>query len=71
MTHGDRYQKEVEKQIAANTLAEPGLPTIEELLAMPKPIAAKTIHTEAFMDSSISIRKDRGNCARHCCGVLV
>lgn len=43
------YQKEVDAQIAAGTIVEPGLPTIEELIAMDKPIEAKPIPT-AYLD---------------------
>ncbi len=48
------YQKVVEKQIAANTLTEPGLPTIQELLAMPKPITALVI-PQAYLNLQTSL----------------
>jgi tetratricopeptide (TPR) repeat protein len=48
------YQKELEKQIAAKAVTEPGLPTIEELLAMPKPITAKTI-PQAYLSLQTSL----------------
>lgn len=48
------YEKELGLLIAAGSVSEPGLPTIEELLAMPKPIAAKTI-PQAYRDLQTSL----------------
>jgi tetratricopeptide (TPR) repeat protein len=48
------YQKELDLQVAAGTVAEPPVPTIEELLAMPKPITAKTI-PQAYLSLQTSL----------------
>ncbi|MBL4637461.1 MAG: tetratricopeptide repeat protein [Kofleriaceae bacterium] len=50
------YQKELEKQIADNTVVEPSIPTIDELLAMPKPIAGKPL-PQAYVDLQDSLDK--------------
>lgn len=50
------YQKELEKQIADNTVVEPSIPTIEELLAMPKPITGKPL-PQAYVSLQDSLDK--------------
>lgn len=50
------YQKELDKQIADNTVVEPSIPTIEELLAMPKPITGKPL-PQAYVSLQDSLDK--------------
>ncbi len=50
------YQKELEKQLASNAIVEPSIPTIEELLAMPKPVTAKPL-PQAYVDLQNALDK--------------
>ncbi|MCP4446403.1 MAG: hypothetical protein GY811_13820 [Myxococcales bacterium] len=43
------YQKELDKQLADQTVSEPPLPSIDDLLAMPKPVAPMAI-PQAYKD---------------------
>lgn len=48
------YQKELDAQLAAKAVTEPALPSIEDLVAMPKPIAPRTI-PQAYLDLQTSL----------------